>query len=124
MSDFERDGRREPELYVASPGGGRRNTRRVKQSERRKPVVPRPKGARRGASALARSVLRMPNETLEQLDAIVELVNHVGNGKLSRASVMRAGLKMWIEIAKTADPKEVIAAVLAAHVPRGRRKVR
>ena len=124
MSDFERDGRREPELYVASPGERRRNTRRVKQGERHKPVVPRPKSARRGASTLARSVLRMPKETIEQLDEIVEMVNHAGSSKLSRASVMRAGLKMWIEVARDTDPKEVIAAVLAAHVPRGRRKAR
>ena len=124
MSDVGRDGQREPELYVASPGERRRNTRGVKHGERRKPVVPRPKESRCGASALARSVLRMSKETIEQLDDIVEMVNVVGGSKLSRASVMRAGLKMWIKIARDADPKEVIAAVIAAHVPRGRKKTR
>ena len=123
MSDFQRDGRREPDLYLASLGG-RRNTRRVKQGERHKPVVPRPKGSRRSASALARSVLRMSRETIEQLDEIVEMVNVVNGSKLSRASVMRAGLKMWIENVRDAEPSEVTAAVLAAHVPRGRRKAR
>ena len=124
MSDVEHYGRHEPTLYVASPGERGRNTRSVKHGERRKPVVPRPEGSRRGASALARSVLRMSKETIEQLDDIVAMVNVVNGSKLSRASVMRAGLKMWIEIARDADPKEVIAAVLAAHVPRGRRKAR
>ncbi len=124
MSDRKRDGRREPALYVASPEGGRRNTRRVKKGQRRKPVISMPNGASHGASTLARSVVRMPNETLEQLNDIVAMVNVANGSKLSRASVMRAGLKMWIENATDADPKEVIAAVVAAHVPRGRKKAR
>lgn len=122
MSDLGRDGRREPELYVMRPEGRRRDKRGNEPGGGREPVVPRPARARRGPPALARSVLRMSSETIEQLDDIVEMVNGVGGRKLSRASVMRAGMKMWIEIARDADPKEVIAAVLAAHVPRGRKR--
>ena len=69
---------------------------------------------------LSRVIVRLPGEQLDQLDALVEMLNR-SDPRLYRSCAMRAALGMWTAIAKTTAPAIVLEAVQKAHVPRGRR---
>ena len=85
--------------------------------------LPTPEEQRINAGELYCVGMRIPAEMLEQIDEIVKMSIGVEFKGLSRAAVVRAGMAMWLKIAKHTDPALVIDAVRKAHIRSGRKKL-
>lgn len=70
---------------------------------------------------LLRCVLRLPGDTMDRVDEFASVASVALRCNVPRAAVVRAALIVWLDIAEEVNPAQVIAAINAALVPRGRK---
>ena len=73
-------------------------------------------------STLKRNVLRFETGCQDRLDEIAELAGTVLQCEVSRAAVVRAAVQGWLTTNADIDPAQLIAAIRAAMVKRGRKR--
>lgn len=72
-------------------------------------------------TALLRSVLRFQPATRDRLDELAELASGVLRCDVPRAAVVRAAVCAWLASNESADPAQLIEAIRASQVKRGRK---
>lgn len=70
---------------------------------------------------MKRNVLRLPLAMRERLDDLAEMAGNDLQREVSRAAVVRAAVTAWLAISAESDPAQVIGAIRAAMVKRGRK---
>lgn len=70
---------------------------------------------------LLRCVLRLPGNTLDRVDEIAGSASIALLCDVPRAAVVRAALTAWLDIAEDVNPEQVVEAIRAAMVKRGRK---
>jgi hypothetical protein len=73
-------------------------------------------------STLKRNVLRFEPGCQERLDEIAELAGTVLQCDVSRAAVVRAAVQGWLTSNAHIHPDQLVAAIRAAMVKRGRKR--
>jgi hypothetical protein len=75
-------------------------------------------------TSLHRSVLRFQPATRDRLDELAALASRVLRCDVSRAAVVRAAVCGWLAASRSADPVQLVEAIRAAQVKRGKKPTR
>lgn len=70
---------------------------------------------------LLRCVLRLPGHTLDRIDELARVASVALRRDVPRAAVVRAALTGWLDSADESNPKQIIEAIRAAMLTRGRK---
>ena len=75
-------------------------------------------------TVLERSVLRFQPATRARLDELAELASGVLRCDVPRAAVVRAAVSAWLSTSDSAAPAQIIEAIRASQVKRGKKSTR
>ncbi len=71
---------------------------------------------------LFRCVMRLPAPMIRRLDEIADDASAALRCEVSRAAVLRAGVDVWFEVVQGLSRKQLIDAIRASIVKRGRKR--